>query len=200
MRRVPIRAAHLAVASFLAVMSPSAAAGQAAPLVLEARSGSAVPLGSFDDGVRPGEGTGAGFSFGLGFAYSGSGRRTTTFGFAQHRFPCRDAGCRVGESWVATAFDVGVRLNLATSGDVIPWIRLAGLAARTELDAHPDYRGDVTELGFGGEAGIGLYIGAFESVALNPGVRAAAVNTGLPGGGVLRMRYLVADLGLAVAF
>ena len=52
----------------------------------------------------------------------------------------------------------------------------------------------------GGEAGIGLYIGVFSPVALVPGIRVTAVNTELPGGSLLRMRYVVADVALALAF
>ena len=198
--RVARRTPPFASAALAVFLAASALDAQAAPLVLEARGGAAMPIGSFDDGVRPGEGVGTDTSFGLGFALSGSGRRTITAGFSQHRFGCRDAGCRIGGTYVATGVDVGLRLNLATTGDVIPWVRVAGLTTRVELDDHPEWPDGVSELGFGGEAGVGVYIGMVQQIALNPGVRFAAVNTELPGGGLLRMRFLVADLGVAVAF
>lgn len=207
MRTLPsrlVRCARLlptfAVVTALGAVASVPLSGQAAPLVIEVRGGSSVPFDSFDRGARPGEGVGAGPSFGLAFGLARGARRTLTFGFSQHRFPCGDAGCDVGGRWVATGVDLGMRVNLATTGDVIPWIRVAGVTTRVELDDHADYRDAVSALGFGGEVGIGLYIGAFEQVALNPGVRATAVNTTLPGGALLRMRFLVADIGLAVAF
>jgi hypothetical protein len=58
----------------------------------------------------------------------------------------------------------------------------------------------VSSLGWGGEVGLGVYLGATSSVSLNPGIRLVAVNTELPGGSVIHMRTIVADLGLALAF
>ncbi len=191
--------APLVVGLLLAVAGPRALAAQASPLVLEVRGGVSSPLGSFADGTRPGEGVSAGPSLSVDFAFSGNSRRTVTVGFAQHRFGCEELGC-AEDDYVATGVNLGWRLNLATRGDVIPWVRLAGRTVRVELperDAGPEA---VTDLGFGGEIGAGVYIGTFSRLALNPSVRVAATNSGLPGGGTLRLRYWVADLGLALAF
>jgi hypothetical protein len=142
----------------------------------------------------------SGPSFSVEVAVSGSSRRTLTVGFSQHRFGCGEPECAGDRPYVATGMNVGLRLNLRSTGDVIPWLRLAGRSTRVELPARGERPAAASELGFGGEVGAGLYVGTFRSLAFNPGVRLAAVNTGLPGGGLLRMRYWVADLGVSLAF
>ena len=52
----------------------------------------------------------------------------------------------------------------------------------------------------GAEVGAGVHIGATGMIALNPGVRVVAVSTELPGGSMLRMRYLVADVAIVLLF
>ncbi|MFQ5537261.1 MAG: hypothetical protein ACE5GJ_07385 [Gemmatimonadota bacterium] len=173
---------------------------QAAPLTVELRGGAAVPFGSFAHGTEIGEGTEADASFGVDFAFSGAGRRTATLGFSQHRFRCRKAGCPPGSSFVATNLEAGLRLNLVTRGEIVPWVRGGVLTTRVELDPLPGSPGGTSRAGFGGEVGLGVYFGAFRTVAFNPGVRITAVNTRLPGGALLRMRYWVVDLGISVAF
>ena len=121
-------------------------------------------------------------------------------GFSQHRFGCDAAGCAPGGEYVATGFDLGFRWDLMTRGSVIPWIRLGVLTTGVETPDLPPPDAGVSELGFGGEVGLGVYIGTSSPVALNPGIRFSAVNTKLPGGGVLRMRYLVADVALTLSF
>lgn len=201
MSRIPRPAPLPALLASLALLlAPAVAAAQAAPLVVEVRGGASVPVLSFADGDRPGEGVGGGPSLSVEFAFSGSSRRTLTVGFSQHRFACEDAGCAANEEYVATGMNLGLRLNLATTGDVIPWIRLGGRSVRVELPERGTRPAGTSKLGFGGEAGVGIYIGTFRSLALNPGFRVAAVNTRLPGGETLRMRYWVADLGFALAF
>lgn len=195
----PVRSlAALALLSALAAPAPAAA--QASPLVVEVRGGASVPAFSFADGTRPGEGVSAGPSVSVDIAVSGDSRRTFIAGFSQHRFGCDELGCPEDESYVATGVNLGWRWNLTTSGDVIPWVRLAGRTVRVELPERDAGAEAVSDLGFGGEVGAGVYIGTFSRLALNPGVRLAATNSGLPGGGVLRLRYWVADLGLALAF
>lgn len=178
-------------------MTPALAAQQAG-LVLEVGGGAVVPLGEFADGA--GEGTDAGPSLSIAFARPGTGRRTLYLGFSQHRFGCEEAGCAPGGRYVATGFDLGLRFALVTGRAAIPWIRVGAITTRVETEdlAGPD--AGVSDLGFGGEFGAGVYIGRGRAVALNPGVRFAAVNTVLPGGGTLAMRYLVAQLALAIAF
>ena len=194
----PRLAVLLSMAAAMCV--PSTVEAQASPLVLEIHGGASVPVGSFHDGVRPGEGGTPAASFGVDFALSGEGRRTLYVGFSQHRFGCEDAGCQAGGEYVATGFDLGLRINLRTSGSVLPWLRLGAVSTRVELPAVQGAAQGVSGLGLGGEAGLGLYIGTYSPVALVPGIRVTAVNTELPGGTLLRMRYVVADVALAFAF
>ncbi len=192
---------HVLLSALVAVMTwtPTASAGQA-PLGLELRGGAAVPIQSFRSGGMPGEGTSTGGSFGLEFVLTGTPSRSLAAGFGQHRFSCVAAGCRDGGSYVATNIDLGYRFNLTTWNTVVPWIGLSGITTRVELDAHPDYPGGVSKLGYGGEAAVGVLLAALSAVSLNPAVRLVGVNTRLPGGDLLRMRYVIADVGLVVAF
>lgn len=185
----------------LALLSiPCDVAAQAAPLVIEVRVGGAVPASPFASGTRVGEGAGAGVSFGVDLAFSGSGRRTLYLGFGQHRFPCQDAGCRSGGRYVATGFQGGYRINLVTRGSVIPWLRGGVVTTRVESPGVPGSSDGVSRLGVGGEVGAGVYIGTSRAIAFNPGVRWVGVNSELPGGSLLRLRYVVADLAVALAF
>jgi hypothetical protein len=131
---------------------------------------------------------------------SGQGRRTLYAGFSQHRFACEDAGCSPGSPYVATGVDGGFQVNVLTRGAIIPWVRLGALTTRVETGGLPGSPEGVSRLGWGGEVGAGVYLGAFRYMALNPGIRMVAVNTELPGGALLRMRYVVVDVGLALAF
>ena len=92
------------------------------------------------------------------------------------------------------------RTWLGPLGAVSPWLRLGGLTTRVESAGVPGSASGVSRLAFGGEVGVGVFLGAWSSVALNPGIRFSAVNTRLPGGSLLRMRYAVVDLGLALSF
>lgn len=197
-RSLPLLRIAAATATLLVI--PVAASAQAAPLVLELRGGWATPVSDFAEGMGAGEGVTRDYTASLRFALSGSSRRTIVLGFSQHRFGCAPAGCAEEGEYVATGFNGGLRFNLATLGGVIPWIGAEALTTRVEVGAHPDYADGVSDLAFGGEVGAGLYIGAFSSLALNPAVRVVAANTTLPDGQTLRMRFWVADVGLAVAF
>ncbi len=189
-----------ALVAVLPIAHPSAVDAQSAPLVLEVHGGGAVPTGSFSHGAAVGEGTSAGVTYGVDLALAGRGRRALYFGFGQHRFPCADAGCARGERYVATGFDAGLRFQLRMRGSVQPWVRVGVVTTRVEVPGLPTVAAGVSRLGVGGEGGFGVLIGAASAVAISPGVRYAAVNTTLPGGATLRMRYLLVDLTLVLAF
>jgi hypothetical protein len=158
-----------------------------------------LPVSSFAGGDGVGEGTDPGAAFGVE-ATLGRGRRAWYAGFAQLRFGCRDAGCPSGEPYVATGVNAGVRLVLAPGARVIPWLGAGALTTRVES---PGVRGSpagVSGLGFGGEVAAGLWVQATRYLAVTPAVRASRVGTDLPGGERLSLRYLVADLGLALTF
>lgn len=175
-------------------------AAQDAPLLLEIHAGPAVPLGAFSSGDREGEGAAPGASVSVAFAIPGDGRRTLYAGFSQLRFGCEDAGCGSGGRYVATGFDVGLRLALVTGRSLIPWVRFGAITTRVETDDLGGSNAGVSDLGFGGEAGLGVYVGSASAVALNPSITYSAVNTRLPGGSDLRMRYLKAYIGIVFAF
>ena len=190
-------AAALAMA-FLA--APSVARGQGAPLAVEARGGVAVPFGAFAGGDGVGEGTGLGPVFGFEVTLGSAGRRTLYAGFAQLRFGCDEAGCPRGERYVAPGVNAGVRFALATDHAVIPWLGLGVLTTRVESPGARLSPAGVSELGFGAEASAGVFIRVGPSLAFTPAVRVSRADSDLPGGVRLGLRYLVADLGLALTF
>jgi len=190
----------LPLATLLLLVGAVDASAQASPLVVEFRGGAAVPAFSFSDGNRPGEGVGVGASFGVEVALAQGARRSLTVGFSQHRFACEELGCPSSEPFVATGMNVGMRVNLRTTGEVIPWVRLGGRSVRVELPERDGAPAGTSKLGYGGEVGAGLYIGTFGAVAFDPGIRFTATNTELPSGDLLRLRHWVADLGFVLAF
>jgi hypothetical protein len=168
--------------------------------VLEAHGGWAMPLASFGSGTRVGEGTGPGASFGVDLALPGGARFVPYVGFAQHRFACEAAGCPRGGRYVATGFHGGYRLVPLPGRAVLPWIRLGVVTTRVETEALGDPNAGVSKIGVGVEAGAGVHVGGGRTLGLNPSVRLAAVNSDLPGGSLLRLRYLVAGLALVLSF
>lgn len=199
MGRMALRwAAVAALPPVMALALPRAAASQASPIVVEARGGMAVPVGSFAS--TPGGGASPHASFGIDIALPGGGRWTPYVGFGQHRFGCEDAGCAEGGLYVATAFHGGMRVALLPRGSIIPWLRVGAHAANVEIDALPGSLAGLSELGLGGELGGGVHIGGASQIALNPGVRLVAMNTSVPGGARLRMRYVIADLAVVLSF
>lgn len=178
----------------------SAAAVQAqAPLVLEGRAGLFAPVGGFRWGPDEGGRLRAGASVGVGFALERSDGLHLTLGFSQHRLDCRDDGCGGDGEYVATAWDLGARLDLG-SGAAVPWVRAGLTLPRVERDRPEPAGADVTKLAVGGELGAGVRLSIGGRFHLSPGVRFGAADTGLPQGGTLRMRYLVADVGVVVGF
>ncbi len=194
----PIRPVLCTIALALSVARGGAA--QESPLVVEAHGGGAIPVGSFAHGDRVGEGTSAGPSFGVDLALPGGGRVAPYVGFSQHRFGCEDAGCGPGGRYVATGFQGGIRIVPMPGRSVLPWVRLGAVTTHVETDALGGANAGVSDLGVGGEVGVGVHVGGGSQLALNPGMRFVAVNTKLPGGSTLRLRYLVADLALVLAF
>jgi len=184
----------------LAGVTATGISAQGSPLVVEARGGVSVPVGSFADGARPAEGTGPGASFGVDIGLAGGGRWTPYVGFSQHRFACEDAGCASDGRYVATGFRGGFRFVLLPESSVLPWLSLGAMTTHVETWDLGGAGAGVSDLGVGGELAVGVYIGGESSIALNPSARLAAANVDLPDGTLLRMRYLVADLAVVIAF
>jgi hypothetical protein len=182
--------------------TPATARAQIPRVSLELRAGAAAPIGSFATGSRAGEGAGAGPALALGFTMSGVGRRSVHIGFHQTRFGCEDAGCTTGRSFVATGMDAGLRFGLRENESVIPWMGVGVLTARLDARGLSGSRQGVSRLGYGGELSLGVYLFRSDTspMGLNPTLRAGAVNTNLPDGHLLRVRYLAADFGIALGF
>lgn len=194
--RIALAAAALA-APFVA---PAVALGQGAPLAVEARGGVAFPLASFANGSGVGEGTGAGPVFGFEVTLGSAGGRTLYAGFAQLRFACEEAGCPEADPYVATGVNAGVRFASSASRSVIPWLGVGVLTTRVESPGLPESPRGVSELGFGAEVSAGVFVRAGASLAFTPAVRISRADTDLPGGRRLGLRYLAADLGVALTF
>lgn len=128
-------------------------------------------------------------------------------GFSQLRFGCVDDGCREGGKLVSTAWEVGGNLRLR-SGPWGPWVRLGLALAHVESDypasgavEEPAGSGSrASDLGVGGEVGVGWRIQVADGVGLAPGVRYARLDTRLDPDTVFRMRYWVAELGVVLGF
>ena len=181
----------------------TAVSAQDSRLLLELYGGAAQPVSAFADGTAPGEGTTTGPSLGVLLALPGTGRRTLYAGFTQHRFGCEDAGCDPDGEYVATGFNVGLRFALLRERAAIPWLRVGAITTRVEtgdLAGMQSSNAGLSKLGFGFEAGAGVYIGSRSPVAVNPSILYSAVNSELPGGSDLRLRYLTARIGLVLAF
>ena len=196
MRRSPV---VLAVTLSTLAMLPGAGAAQDAPIVFEVAGGAAVPVGSFADGTGAGEGAEAGASLSVNFVLPRSGRPSIYLGFSQHRFGCTEAGCADGGEYVATGFNVGVRFTLLRGHTAVPWIRLGGITTRVETPDLPAPDTGVSDLGFGGEAGVGVYVG-WERIAIQPMLTFSTVGSTLPGGETLGLRFLTGQLAVAFPF
>lgn len=187
-----------AVAGAMIGVSPLTA--QDSPLALEIHGGLAVPVGSFADGTGVGEGAEPGPSLSVFYGLSQSNRRTIYLGFSQHRFDCESAGCPTDMPYVATGFHLGMRVALLPGRVVVPWLRVGAVTARVETDglAAPD--AGVSSLGFGAEAGGGLTIRLGDVLSIVPSATYGSVNSELPGGTDLGLRFLAAQLGIALYF
>jgi hypothetical protein len=191
---------RLLVVELVIGFAAAPASAQDRPLLLEGHGGIAVPVGSFAESSALGRGATAGPTLSVLFAVPGDGRRTLYAGFSQSRFGCEDAGCSPDGRFVATGFNVGLRFALLPGRMAMPWIRIGAITTRVETDDLPAPDAGVSDLGVGGEAGAGVYIGGDGPVAVNPAVTFSVVNSTLPGGSTLGLRYLTAQLGIVVAF
>jgi hypothetical protein len=195
----PLAVLVLAAALLAPGLEPAPLRAQGSPLTVEPRLGLAVPVSSFADGTGVGEGTTPGAGFGVEVTL-GKGRRAWYAGFSQLRFGCRDAGCAVGDAYVATGVNAGVRLALAAGRRVVPWVGAGALTTRVESPGVGASAPGVSTLGWGGELSGGLWVQVARYLAATPAVRMSRAGTELPGGTRLSLRYVVVDLGLALTF
>lgn len=204
MARRPARPASLlALAAAVAAGAlgpPRALAAQDYPrLVVEGRGGLALPLPSFrasTGDLRVDRAP----SFGLHFVYRGLNGWGADVGFSQHRFDCSPGGCP-GDEYVLTTWDLGWQRTLGSSGAI--WLRGNFLFGRVERGfqcCEEVDRAQVSRLSAGAEAAAGVRIPIRGRLALTPGGRLGWLNAQFPKGPLLRLRWAVADLGVALGF
>ena len=198
--QLPVRLTRAAILSLLALAATgTSAAAQDSPLLLEVSGGVAIPNGSFADGTAAGEGAETGAAFGVGFTLRRSERIAFYLGFDQQRFGCEPAGCSAGGSYTATGFDLGLRFAIVPGERFEPWIRASAITTRVETGDLPDPNAGVSSLGWGAELALGVFLGT-DWIGVTPTVAYAFVDTDLPGGDTLGLRYLTAYLGLTLPF
>jgi hypothetical protein len=168
------------------------------------RGGAVLPVSSFRTGLDQGGEIERAPSFGLHFVYRSSAGWGPYIGFSQHRFDCDADGCP-GAEYVATLWDFGAQRTLGRNA----WLRAGMSFGRLERDfvvGVPDQAGAgvrrsrTSSLGLGAEGGAGLRIPLRGRMALTPGVRFGWLNTRFRDGPLMEMRWVAADLGLAIAF
>lgn len=178
----------------------SGLAAQDPVLTVSADPGITIPFGDFSSGTDPGEGVGSGASVGVTFTLHGDGWRSWYGGFSQKRFACEGAGCSVGDDYRATDFHLGVLAVLVRRRPIQPFLKLGAVTTRVETRSLPAPDGGVSDLGFGGEAGFGVGLKPQSLITVTPSVTATRVNSTLPGGESLQMRYLTATLAIVFRF
>ena len=173
-------------------------------LVIEGRGGASLPLGAFRSGPDTGGKMAGAAEFGLHFVYRGLNGWGAKLGFSQDRFDCTADGCPSGE-YVLTSWDIGAQRTFGQNGPV--WLRAGLLFGRMERDvfvptfAPPTMTSAiVSELSVGAEGGAGFRIPVRGRLALTPGARYGWLNTKFANRPVVQLRWLAADLGVALGF
>jgi len=188
---------------------PSLLAAQVSPIQVEINGGVALPVEEFaGPGGLEGEAQ-RGPSFGVHFALTQ--RHVSWYlGFSEHRSGCGGVGC--SGDFISTAWDLGVRLNLA-SGPVVPWLRVGTTSVITKAELTdpavdplpgtppPTFAAESGRV-WGLEAGAGIMVRVTERLGLSPGLRYTKVDPSFsdPDVGGIGIRMWVLDLGLIVGF
>jgi hypothetical protein len=175
-------------------------------LVVEGRGGLAFPLGDFRSGSDASLPMERAPALALHFVYRGLTGWGAQLGFSQLRFDCSASGCPDGKD-VMTAWDIGAQRTFGAQGPV--WLRTGLLFGRLERElALPGASAgqpsqltrEVSLLSLGAEAGGGVRIPIRGRLSLTPGARYGWLNTKFANHPVVRMRWLAADLGIALGF
>ena len=171
------------------------------PLVVEGRGGIALPVASFSNGPDRGGEIGRAPTFGLHFVYRGPSGWGPYIGFSQHRFDCAADGCPAGtgtsaQEYVATNWDIGSQRTIGNFG----WVRAGFLFGRLERDfaSAEGLLHRTSSLSVGVEGGLGLNVPIKGRVRLTPGIRYSWLNTRFRDDGLVRLRWLAADVGLVL--
>ncbi len=173
---------------------------QISPLQWEGRGGVWIPTSDLvgAQGFEGAASTDA--SFGVHFVLR-SGLISFVVGFSEHRFGCTAVQCVEAVDFVSTAWDLGVRVNFREAG-IVPWVSLGATAAL--FDARVDTGGGVareaSDRDWGYEVGAGFLVPVGGPFALNPGVRYGQSDADFASRRPMETRYIIADLGLVLAF
>ena len=197
----PNRYLTRAALAVMLVVSGSSLTAQDFPLVVEGRGGIALPVASFSNGPDRGGEIGRAPTFGLHLVYRGPSGWGPYVGFSQHRFDCAADGCpastgRSAQEYVATNWDVGMQRTLGNFG----WVRTGFLFGRLERDFArvEGLLHRTSSLSVGVEGGLGLNVPIKGRVRLTPGIRYSWLNTRFRDDGLVRLRWLAADVGLVL--
>jgi hypothetical protein len=194
-----IRLSELLIAAFL--LGAGKAAAQVRP-ALDLRVGVAVPwdMTSSPTSGFPGAELEPGPSYTVHLAFPRGSKGVLYLGFAQHHLECSESCGRAGDV-VSTQWALGARLE-PLAAVVSPWLRLGLIFDRTEgefLEEGAVVR-HVSGLAFAPEGGLGLTIRLAERFYLSPGARYLQLDARFPHAEDVRVKMLVADLGLVLAF
>ena len=192
--------ASLVIVLAVSLLIPTRGEAQISPFQWEVRGGAWIPTSDLvgAQGFEGAASTDAGF--GVHFVLR-SGPISFVAGFSEHRFGCTAAQCDEAVDFVSTAWDLGARVNFREAG-IVPWVSLGATAAL--FDAHVDTGGGVareaSDRGWGYEAGAGVLVPVGGPFALNPGVRYGRSDADFASRGPMETRYIIADVGLVLAF
>ncbi len=179
---------------------PSRGYAQLSPLLLEVRGGAWIPNADLAGAQGFTGAASADASFGVHFLLR-SGLISYVAGFSEHRFGCAQVLCGEAVDFVSTAWDLGVRVNFRSEG-IVPWVSLGASAAL--FDARVDTGNAViregSDRGWGYEVGAGVLVPVGGPFAFNPGVRYGRSDAEFAPRGTLETRYVIADVGLVLAF
>lgn len=195
-------AGTLLMAVLAGVVAVAPARGQDSRLLVEARGGVGIPVGTFVDGPAGQGELDPDASFGVRFLVAWSEHLTIYAGFSQDRFGCADDGCPGDQEYVSTGWEMGARWFF-TGGAVAPWLSLGIVVPRVERDfltegGELEERASGTKVG--GEGGFGVRIRLADRIHLDPSVRLVAVNSRFEGEHLLQMRYAAVELGVLLGF
>ena len=188
-----------ACALVLSLSARPVAAQDYPPLVVEGRAGAALPVRAFRDGPDAGGEMRPAPSFGLHFVYRAPSGWGPYIGFSQDRFDCAMDGCP-GAEYVGTMWDTGMQRTIGRAGAL--WIRLGVLFARIERDfaAAAGSERKTSDLSLGLEVGGGVRVPIRGRLSVTPGVRYDWLNAQFQDGPLIEMRWVTADLGVALGF
>jgi hypothetical protein len=181
---------------------PKALSGQEGAFAFQLRGGAFLPTGDLRSEKGWEKEAKGDVAFGMGFTFPLVGPLGTYFGFSQYRFSCDPSVCPEGEGWESTGFDVALRLVVRRRHRIRPWLQV-GLhthRVRSRIYDPETVRERHSEGGGGIEVGGGILVQIRERMSLSPGLRYGHAEAPYDNSPDLRLRYLVADLGLVVGF